>query len=101
MDINRTIYFVHNINILNLIDIICDGPVAQSLGVEAVDKDIMKRPPRNKNKSIIDKKFIYKVLLSSATVLFITLHIFHHCMHENEITSYTTTMVCIFIYIIV
>ncbi|OUM61104.1 hypothetical protein PIROE2DRAFT_66426 [Piromyces sp. E2] len=74
------------------INIICDGPVAQSLGVEAVDKDIMKKPPRNKNKSIIDKKFIYKVLLSSAVVLFITLHIFHHCMHENEITSYTTTM---------
>ncbi|ORX83353.1 PMR1-type calcium-transporting P-type ATPase [Anaeromyces robustus] len=76
------------------INIICDGPVAQSLGVEAVDEDVMKQPPRNKNKSIIDKKFIYKVLLSSAIVLGSTLHIFHHTIeeHSNEITSYTTTM---------
>jgi len=74
------------------INIICDGPVAQSLGVEAVDEDVMNQPPRNKNESIINKKFIIKVALSSFVVLCSTLHIFYHSMHENEITNYTTTM---------
>jgi len=74
------------------INIICDGPVAQSLGVESVDDDLLQQPPRNKNESIINKKFIIKVILTSAIVLMCTLHIFHHCMDENEITAYTTTM---------
>jgi len=76
------------------INIICDGPVAQSLGVEAVDKDIMMRPPRRKNQPIIDKKFITKVLISATIVLVNTLHIFKHSLDEieNEVTSYTTTM---------
>ncbi|ORY48171.1 calcium-transporting P [Rhizoclosmatium globosum] len=30
------------------INIICDGPVAQSLGVELVDPDIMKKPPEQR-----------------------------------------------------
>ena len=29
------------------INIIMDGPPAQSLGVEPADKDIMRKPPRN------------------------------------------------------
>jgi len=74
------------------INIICDGPVAQSLGVESVDKDIMNHPPRHKNQSIINKKFIFKVLLSAFVVLFSTMHIFHHSMDDNEMTAYTTTM---------
>ncbi|KAG4105484.1 PMR1-type calcium-transporting P-type ATPase [Neocallimastix lanati (nom. inval.)] len=74
------------------INIICDGPVAQSLGVESVDKDVMKQPPRNKHDSIIDRKFLYKVSLSSFVVLCSTLHIFHHSMDGNQITAYTNTM---------
>ncbi|KAI8915210.1 PMR1-type calcium-transporting P-type ATPase [Powellomyces hirtus] len=51
------------------INIICDGPVAQSLGVEAVDPEIMKRPPRSTNEPIITKPFIGRVLASAATVV--------------------------------
>ena len=58
-----------------------------------MDDDLLQQPPRNKNESIINKKFIIKVILTSAIVLMCTLHIFHHCMDENEITAYTTTMV--------
>ncbi|KAJ3005409.1 High affinity Ca2+/Mn2+ P-type ATPase-like protein [Thoreauomyces humboldtii] len=51
------------------INIICDGPVAQSLGVEPVDPEIMKRPPRAANEPIITKPFIGRVLASAATVV--------------------------------
>ena len=53
------------------------------------------RPPRRKNQPIIDKKFITKVLISATIVLVNTLHIFKHSLDEieNEVTSYTTTMV--------
>lgn len=76
------------------INIICDGPVAQSLGVEAVDPDIMNEPPRNRKKSIINKPFIIRVLISSFVVVFSTLHVFHHSIRKNGgvISSYTTTM---------
>ncbi|KAJ3159460.1 High affinity Ca2+/Mn2+ P-type ATPase-like protein [Geranomyces michiganensis] len=51
------------------INIICDGPVAQSLGVEPVDPEIMKRPPRAANEPIITKPFIMRVLGSASTVV--------------------------------
>jgi len=61
----------------------------------------MKQPPRNKHDSIIDRKFLYKVSLSSFVVLCSTLHIFHHSMDGNQITAYTNTMVRIIFKIII
>ena len=37
------------------INIIMDGPPAQSLGVESVDTSIMSRPPRKKSDDIITR----------------------------------------------
>lgn len=57
------------------INIICDGPVAQSLGVEPVDHDVMNKPPREKNEPIINKKFLFRVLVFSTVITLGTLFV--------------------------
>ncbi|XP_045295820.1 calcium-transporting ATPase type 2C member 2 isoform X3 [Leopardus geoffroyi] len=58
------------------INIIMDGPPAQSLGVEPVDKDALRQPPRNVKDTILSKALILKILLSAAVIISGTLFIF-------------------------
>ncbi|RMC05270.1 hypothetical protein DUI87_18456 [Hirundo rustica rustica] len=58
------------------INIIMDGPPAQSLGVEPVDKDIIRKPPRNLKDSILTKNLIVKILVSSIIIVCGTLFVF-------------------------
>ncbi|KAF4799376.1 Calcium-transporting ATPase type 2C member 1 [Turdus rufiventris] len=58
------------------INIIMDGPPAQSLGVEPVDKDIIQKPPRNLKDSILTKNLIVKILVSSIIIVCGTLFVF-------------------------
>ena len=44
------------------INIIMDGPPAQSLGVETVDSSIMSRPPRRRQDDIITRPLLYRVM---------------------------------------
>ena len=44
------------------INIIMDGPPAQSLGVETVDSSIMSRPPRKRQDDIITRPLLYRVM---------------------------------------
>ena len=46
------------------INIIMDGPPAQSLGVEPVDPAVMLRPPRKKGESIITRPLLLRVITS-------------------------------------
>jgi len=55
------------------INIIMDGPPAQSLGVEPVDRAVAKRPPRRASDSIIDSALMCRVLTSAALVVVGTL----------------------------
>ncbi|ERE75510.1 calcium-transporting ATPase type 2C member 1-like isoform 1 [Cricetulus griseus] len=58
------------------INIIMDGPPAQSLGVEPVDKDVIRKPPRNWKDSILTKNLILKILVSSIIIVCGTLFVF-------------------------
>ncbi|CAH2283015.1 calcium-transporting ATPase type 2C member 1 isoform X1 [Pelobates cultripes] len=58
------------------INIIMDGPPAQSLGVEPVDKDVIRKPPRNLKDSILTKNLIIKILISSFIIVCGTLFVF-------------------------
>ena len=60
------------------INIIMDGPPAQSLGVEPVDPDVLKKPPRSTNESMINLSLISNILLSALLIVSGTLYIFHH-----------------------
>lgn len=51
-----------------ILDIICDGPVAQSLGVEPIDPAVSSLPPRKKNTPIITSKLVLRVIISALVV---------------------------------
>ncbi|KAG8286657.1 ATPase, P-type (transporting), HAD super, sub IC [Homalodisca vitripennis] len=58
------------------INIIMDGPPAQSLGVEPVDHDVVKQHPRNVKEPMITRHLIINVLLSASIIIFGTLWVF-------------------------
>ncbi|XP_034259859.1 calcium-transporting ATPase type 2C member 1 isoform X1 [Pantherophis guttatus] len=74
------------------INIIMDGPPAQSLGVEPVDKDVIRKPPRNVKDSILTKNLISKILVSSVIIVCGTLFVFWRELRDNVITPRDTTM---------
>ncbi|KAL3858595.1 hypothetical protein ACJMK2_008867 [Sinanodonta woodiana] len=74
------------------INIIMDGPPAQSLGVEPVDHDIVEQPPRKVKDPIITRPFISKTLLSAFIIVAGTLWVFWREMSDNKITPRDTTM---------
>lgn len=69
-----------------------DGPPAQSLGVEPVDPDVLKKPPRSTNESMINLSLIGNILLSALFIVSGTLYVFHHEMKDGYVTSRDTTM---------
>lgn len=58
------------------INIIMDGPLAQSLGVECVDASVMQRPPRNRQDDIITKPLLMRVVTSGLLILIGTMYVF-------------------------
>ncbi|XP_029463959.1 calcium-transporting ATPase type 2C member 2 isoform X2 [Rhinatrema bivittatum] len=74
------------------INIIMDGPPAQSLGVEPVDKDAIKQPPRSAKDAILNKSLILKILISAAIIISGTLFVFWKEIPDDKVTPRTTTM---------
>lgn len=74
------------------INIIMDGPPAQSLGVEPVDHDVLKQPPRNTKQPMITRDLIFNVVLSSLIIILGTLFIFRKEMSDQIVTPRDTTM---------
>jgi Ca2+-transporting ATPase len=74
------------------INIIMDGPLAQSLGVESVDPAVMLRPPRKRNEDIITRPLLWRVLTSGLLILAGTMWTFHHEMEDGAISSRDLTM---------
>lgn len=89
--------FMHIPNPLNAmqilwINIIMDGPPAQSLGVEPVDHDVLKQPPRNVKEPMITRDLIGNVILSSLIIITGTMWIFRREMSDMMVTRRDTTM---------
>ncbi|XP_046396108.1 calcium-transporting ATPase type 2C member 1 isoform X1 [Ischnura elegans] len=74
------------------INIIMDGPPAQSLGVEPVDKDVVKQKPRNVKEPMITRSLVCNVILSAIIIIGGTLWVFKREMEDNTITPRDTTM---------
>ncbi|NXA45588.1 AT2C2 ATPase, partial [Nothocercus julius] len=74
------------------INIIMDGPPAQSLGVEPVDKDAIKQPPRCIADTILSKSLILKIFMSAIIIISGTLFVFWKENPKSGITPRTTTM---------
>lgn len=67
-----------------------DGPPAQSLGVEPVDHDVLRQPPRNVKEPMITKDLIINVLLSSSIIIAGTLFVFIQEVRESSLKEKTT-----------
>ncbi|CAB05000.2 Calcium-transporting ATPase [Caenorhabditis elegans] len=75
------------------INIIMDGPPAQSLGVEPVDDDIIRQRPRNTKQPMLTGKLIADILASAAIIVVGTLSVFYKEMSaDNKVTPRDTTM---------
>ncbi|KFW81173.1 Calcium-transporting ATPase type 2C member 2, partial [Phalacrocorax carbo] len=74
------------------INIIMDGPPAQSLGVEPVDRDTIKQPPRRITDTILSKSLILKIFMSAIIIISGTLFVFWKENPKSGITPRTTTM---------
>ncbi|XP_018363238.1 PREDICTED: calcium-transporting ATPase type 2C member 1 isoform X1 [Trachymyrmex cornetzi] len=76
------------------INIIMDGPPAQSLGVEPVDKDVLKQKPRNTKEPMITRHLIINVLLSASIIILGTLWVYNREVNGNTARDTTMTFTC-------
>ncbi|SPN97066.1 probable calcium P-type ATPase [Cephalotrichum gorgonifer] len=74
------------------INIIMDGPPAQSLGVEAVDKDVMNKPPRRRGDPVLTNALIKRVLTSATIIMMGTMMVYVKLLGDGEVTRRDTTM---------
>ena len=74
------------------INIIMDGPPAQSLGVEPVDPDVMHQPPRNRSASMITRSLILRAILSAIIIVCGTMYVFRAERNNGTMTTRSTTM---------
>ncbi|KAJ5739879.1 Calcium-transporting ATPase 1 [Penicillium manginii] len=103
--LSTTLGFKNPLNAMQIlwINILMDGPPAQSLGVEPVDPSIMNRPPRPKTARVLTKPLIQRVLTSAMVIMLGTLAIYIHEMGDIDdgqplgkrsrvVTAHDTTM---------
>lgn len=75
------------------INILMDGPPAQSLGVEPVDPAVMGRPPRPRQARVLTRQLLQRVLQSASIIMIGTLTTYYREMTiDNEVTARDTTM---------
>ncbi|KAI1082981.1 calcium-transporting ATPase type 2C member 1 [Whalleya microplaca] len=75
------------------INIIMDGPPAQSLGVERVDPDVMSRPPRSRSEPVLTRALLVRVLTSAAIIMTGTMAVYmREMMSDGEVNRRDTTM---------
>ncbi|KIK34276.1 hypothetical protein CY34DRAFT_17832 [Suillus luteus UH-Slu-Lm8-n1] len=74
------------------INILMDGPLSQSLGVDPVDPAVMRKPPRKKNEPIITKRLLYRVLFSAATIVCGTSFIYTTVLGDDHVSRWEQTM---------
>lgn len=74
------------------LDILMDGPPAQSLGVEPVDPAVMTRPPRSRKDQILTKPVLFRILTSSLTIVIGTMFVYVMELKDGVVTARDTTM---------
>lgn len=74
------------------INIIMDGPPAQSLGVEPVDQDVMRQPPRDTKKPIITRRMIFNIVSAAIIMVVGTLYVFLSEIKDGVVTNRARTM---------
>jgi len=66
------------------INILMDGPPSQSLGVDPVDRAVMRKPPRKKDEPIIDQRILIRVIFSATIIVAGTLFIYYFALSDDN-----------------
>ncbi|KAF8755161.1 Ca-transporting ATPase [Rhizoctonia solani] len=74
------------------INILMDGPPSQSLGVDPVDRAVMKRPPRRKDEPIITQRIVGRVLFSASIIVLGTMFVYAHELSGGSMSRRDQTM---------
>lgn len=74
------------------INIIMDGPPAQSLGVEPVDEEILRAKPRKADDPIVTRALLLRAITSAMLIVFLTLKVFSNELDDGNVTRRDTTM---------
>ncbi|CAF1359766.1 unnamed protein product [Rotaria sordida] len=92
--LSTVFHFPNPLNAMQIlwINILMDGPPAQSLGVEPVDHDVLKKPPRKVTDPMIDKRLIAHIVTSATVIVIGTLCVFYAEMRDGKVTPRDTTM---------
>ncbi|KAG7817769.1 hypothetical protein KL942_003285 [Ogataea angusta] len=73
------------------INILMDGPPAQSLGVEPVDQEVMNKPPRPRSERILTAAVLKRVLGAAFCIIVGTMYVYVREM-KDSVTRRDTTM---------
>lgn len=74
------------------INIIMDGPPAQSLGVEPVDDRILQAKPRKADDPIVTRALLLRAITSAVLIVFLTLKVFANELDDGTVNRRDTTM---------
>ncbi|WVQ99635.1 calcium-transporting P-type ATPase, PMR1-type [Kwoniella sp. CBS 9459] len=74
------------------INILMDGPPAQALGVDPVDKEVMRRPPRKKGDHVLSRRLMVRVAFSAAMIVLGTLYIYARETSDGSMSRRDQTM---------
>jgi len=66
------------------INILMDGLPSQSLGVDPIDHDVMRKPPRKKDKSIVSHHILSCAALSTSVIVVGTLFICYFVLWDDH-----------------
>ena len=66
--------------------------LAQSLGLEPVDPDVLKKPPRKVKEQILTRSLMFNILLSAFIIICGTTWVFKMTLEDGKMTARDTTM---------
>lgn len=74
-----------------MLDILMDGPPAQSLGVEPVDPALLTHPPRPRDARVLTPRLIRRVLQSAAVILLGTLYTYVSNLTAADLAAHSVS----------
>ncbi|KAK5946589.1 High affinity Ca2+/Mn2+ P-type ATPase-like protein [Knufia obscura] len=93
--ISTALGFKNPLNAMQIlwINILMDGPPAQSLGVEPVDPRVMNVPPRSRNTNVLTRRLLQRVFTQAAFIMLGTLSVYiHEMLDVDDPTTHTKTL---------
>jgi len=69
------------------------GPPSQSLGVDPADPNVMRKPPRNRDESILSPRIMTRVAFSASMIVLGTLFVYIYELSDGSMMGRDQTMV--------